>query len=69
MGRLERVQVITSKALRGSMASVEFYELSCILVTQEPARMKRGINTEKKEFWFQVYLYREHNKGEKREKL
>lgn len=48
MGRLEGVDVITSKALRGSMASVEFYELSCILVTQEPARMKRGVNTEKK---------------------
>ena len=31
MGRLEGVDVITSKALRGSMASVEFYELSCIL--------------------------------------
>jgi len=33
MGRLEGVDVITSKALRGSMASVEFYDWRKTLTT------------------------------------
>lgn len=36
------------QALRESMANVEFYELNCILVTQEPARMQRGVNSREK---------------------
>ena len=48
MGRLEGVELITIKARRESIASTEFYELSYILVTQEPARMQRGVNSREK---------------------